>query len=299
VTEPIHEAGLEMLRRSGAEVELLYETGRPLEDAAREADAVIVRVWRITRRVLEEGARGRLRLVVKHGTGVDNIDVEAARELGIAVENVPAVHTDAVAEQTIGLMLLLAKRFIFYDSQVRAGNWAIRYSTSTTELRGKTLGIVGVGRIGSTVAKIAGTLGMRVLGFDPYVKAAEGVELTSLENLMRESDFITIHVPLNEETRHMIGRRQLALMNRAAYLVNAARGGVVDEEALVDTLREGRIAGAALDTTEQEPLPLTSPLLQCPNLVLTAHTAAHTQEALRRLSEGSAEKALKALKPSA
>ncbi|MEM2342444.1 MAG: hydroxyacid dehydrogenase [Candidatus Bathyarchaeia archaeon] len=277
ITERIHESGINLLIKNGLSVELLYETGRPLEDAIKEADGIVVRLAKITEPLLRIGKENKLKVIAKHGIGVDNIDIEAAKKLGIRVVYTPGVMANAVAEFTIGSILLLAKNYLRYDSEVRKGNWKIRYFAENKEVRGKTLGIIGYGHIGKKVARLAFCLGMRILIYDPFVKVRDRrYNQVDLDTLLRTSDFITLHAPLTKETYHMISHKEFKLMKRGVYIINTARGGIIDEKALCEAIESGKVAGAVLDTTEQEPIEVNSPILNCKNIVLTAHTAGIT-----------------------
>ncbi len=246
----------------------------------------------VTRRVMEECTN--LKIIARHGIGLDNVDLEAATELGIPVTY--CRHTGeevSVAEHAIALMLACARRLVEADRAVREGRWRARVELVGLELRGKTLGVIGLGAIGREVARIARNgLGMRVLAYDPYAPDEAfrevGAESVGLEELLRESDFVTVHVPLTPETKRMLDAERLKLVKRGAVIVNTARGAVIDEAALCEALREGRIAYAGLDVFEREP-PEGSPLLSLPNVVLTPHVAAFTREALRRMDMANAE----------
>lgn len=215
--------------------------------------------------------------------GVDNVDVKAATERGIMVINAPESTSITVAEHSIGLMLALARKISIADRSVKEGKWE-KNRFMGIELNGKTLGIIGMGRIGSQVVVRTKAFGMDILVYDPYIsrEAAEemGVTVTDLETLLRESDIVTIHVPLTPETRHLISDDEFKLMKETAFIVNCARGGIIDEDALYRALKDGEIAGAALDVFEEEP-PEGSPLLELENVVLTPHIGASTAEAQR------------------
>lgn len=223
-----------------------------------------------------------LKVIGRAGVGVDNIDLAAASERGIAVFNAPGGNTIAAAELTMALMLSLVRRVTEADRSMRKGKWD-RSKFKGVELKGRTLGLVGAGRIGSEVAIRAMAFGMDVIVYDPYLdqeRAEElGVRLVELDEVIESADVITFHVPLNEETRGMINGSVLARMKDDAFLINASRGGVIDEHALFEALEAGTIAGAALDVYEQEPLPSDSPLRKAPRLVHTPHLGASTKEA--------------------
>lgn len=262
-----------------------------LAEVLKDFDAVIITSQhRVSRRVIESSPR--LKVVGKYGSkpGIDNVDLEAATERGIPVVYSGEANADSVAEHTVALILCLLKRVCFLDSFLRRGGWRgtlVAEKNFNRELRGKTVGIVGLGAIGRRVARLLQGFGVRLLGYDPYVapESLAGIEIAvvrSLDDLLRESDVVTIHARLTPETYHMIGERELRLMKPTAYLVNTARGAIVDEKALVRALREGWIAGAALDVFEVEPPPRDHPLLQLENVVVTPHFASCTYEAYER-----------------
>ena len=284
VTEPLHPEALDILKGTGDVVECLYPGERELLDLIHEAEALVVRSrTRVTRQVVEAGQC--LRVIARAGAGVDNIDVEAATRRGILVVNAPGANTIAVAEHTLALILALARRIPEADASLRAGRWE-KERLEGVELMGKVLGLIGLGRIGSAVAQRAQAFGMQVVAYDPFVSVAHAealrVRLASLDEVLRESDFLSVHAPATPQTRRLIGAAELAKMKPTARLVNCARGGIVDEEALARALREGRLAGAALDVFEEEP-PTRSPLLTAPNVILTPHLAGSTEEAQRKV----------------
>lgn len=247
-------------------------------------DAMIVGADRIDDEVLAAG--DSLRVVCKHGTGVDNIDIAAALARGIAVANVPQANVNAVADIVVGALIALARSLAPADASVRRGEWK---RVIGTEVWGKTLGIVGFGAIGQAVARrAAGGFGMKVLAYDPYFNdeaaSSIGVEQRSIDELLTESDFVTVHCPLTADTLGLIGTAQLSKMKRSAYLANLARGGVVDETALASALRDRVISGAALDVYEQEPLPRGHAFLELDNVLLLPHIAAYTREAIDLMS---------------
>ncbi|MFO0965919.1 MAG: phosphoglycerate dehydrogenase [Gemmataceae bacterium] len=221
--------------------------------------------------------------MVRAGVGVDNIDVAAATRRGIIVMNTPGGNTVSTAEQTVTLLMALARHTPFADASLHAGKWE-RNKFVGTQLAGKTLGVIGLGRIGREVARRAAGLDMKVLGFDPFLspdRAAQlGIEATAdLKSLLPRVDFLTVHTPLTPETTGLIGARELAAMKKGARVINCARGGIIDEAALADALKSGHIAGAALDVFVQEPPPADHPLLKMPNVVVTPHLGASTVEA--------------------
>lgn len=280
VTETISQVGLERLRQY-ADVDVQKRLSHEeLRDVIGEYDALIVRSGtKVTPDILAAGER--LRVIGRAGTGVDNIDVDAATREGVAVVNAPTGNSNAVAEQTIALMLALARRVYPAVSSLKAGRWE-KSSLQGVEVRGKTLGLIGLGRIGSLVASKAKALEMRVVTFDPYASeeraASSGASLVSLEELLQTSNFVSIHTPLTPETRGMVGAEELAKLQSSAYVINCARGGIVDEQALKVALEEGQIAGAALDVFVEEPA-VDNDLLKSPRLIATPHLGASTAEA--------------------
>lgn len=251
------------------------------ESALRSADALIVRsATRVTRDMLARAPR--LKAVGRAGVGVDNIDIPAATVKGIAVFNAPGGSTVAAAELTMALLISVARKIPAAEASVRRGEWN-RAAFKGVELRGKTLGLIGAGRIGSEVATRCQAFGMEVVAYDPYLSPTRAdeldVELTGLDEVIERGDFISMHVPLTDETRGICGSHALSKMKPTAFVVNASRGGVVDEAALAKALHNGDIAGAALDVYDDEPLSADSPLRDAPNLVLTPHLGASTAEA--------------------
>jgi len=282
VADPIAEDGVARLRTAG---HVDVATGLPRDELiARigEYDALVVRSeTKVTAEVF--AAAHRLRVVGRAGVGVDNIDLDAATRHGVLVLNAPTGNTLAAAEHAIAMMCALARNVPAADASMRGGRWE-RSKFMGFELRDKTLGLLGLGKIGFEVARIAGQgLQMQVIAHDPLVtpERAEqaGVELVDLDTLVRTSDVLSVHVPLTEQTRGVIDAQRLAQMKPGARLLNVARGGIIDEQALADALRAGHIAGAAVDVFTSEPLPADNPLASAPNTVLTPHLGASTVEA--------------------
>ncbi len=278
------------------EVDAIETSPQQLLDLIGGYEAVIVRGrTKVTADVIAKGTK--LRVIARAGVGVDNIDVAAATKRRIPVVNAPAASTISVAELALAHMLALARHIPQADRSVKAGRWD-KKAFEGTELYGKTLGLVGSGRIGAEVASRARAFGMRVISYDPYLppKVADerGILLTSLEAVLLDADFVSIHAALTDETRHMIGAKQLALMKKSAYLVNCARGEIVDESALAAAVRSREIAGAALDVFEAEP-PSGSPILAVDPVSLTPHLGASTKEAQVRVGETVAGDVLKVL----
>jgi D-3-phosphoglycerate dehydrogenase len=252
--------------------------GPALAAELAQADVLVARRDWVGRATLE--GTPRLRGIVTPGVGVEMVDVAAATDLGIAVANSPG-NSVTVAESTLLLMLALAKRLPMWMDAARSSTEPTR-DRHGIELRGKTLGIVGFGRIGRITAELARAFGMQVLAHDPYVEQAEGVELVSLEDVLRRADFVSLHPLLTAETFHLINAERLALMKPTAFLVNTSRGRVIDEAALVEALRAGRLAGAGLDVFEVEPPARDNPLLGMPNVIGTPHGLSHTDESMLR-----------------
>jgi len=290
VADPLAEDGLERLRRAGEVTVASRLDESELIRRIPDFDALVVRSeTRVTESVIEAGRR--LRVVGRAGVGVDNIDVAAATRKGIVVVNAPRGNIVAAAEHTIALLFSLARWVPQADASVKRGEWT-RSKFVGTEIRGKTLGVVGLGNVGSEVAKRAHGLEMDVIAFDPVVAVERAelfnVALVSLNDLLERADFVTVHVPLVDSNRNLIGRGQLALMKPTARLVNTARGGIVDEKALCEALQSGRIAAAAADVFETEP-PGKNALLTLPNFIATPHIGASTLEAQASVAHDVAE----------
>ncbi|MEM4201788.1 MAG: hydroxyacid dehydrogenase [Candidatus Hadarchaeum sp.] len=282
VTDKIDEEGIRRLREV-ANVDLAIGLKPPelLERIGNYEVLVVRSATKVTKEVIEAGKK--LRIIGRAGAGVDNIDVEAAKARGIKVLNTPEAPSEAVAELVIGLMLSWARRLPQADSSMKQGKW-LKSELMGTELRGKTLGIIGTDKIGQRVGSLAVAFGMKIVAQDcvvyPEFIAKTSCEYTDLETVLKQADYLTIHLPLTPETRHLIGRRELGLMKSTAVLINTSRGEIVDENALVEALTSGKIAGACLDVFSREP-PVDSPLLKLPNVILTPHIGASTHEAQR------------------
>lgn len=292
VTEQIDPAGIALLKAAGHEVtELDMKGGLPVDPAqARDADALLVRIAEVDRALIE--GCPNLKLISKHGVGVDNIDVESARARGVAVTIAPGANSTSVAEHAFAMLMALAKRLPEVCGKYREIGFGAKNCAPGTEITGKTLGVIGCGRIGSRIAKMAhGGFGMRVLAYDPYIaEAPEGVELVAeRDRVFAESDFVTLHPILNAETKNSVGAREFALMKRGAIFINCGRGALVDEQALIDALQSGRLGGAGLDVTAQEPCPPDSPLFALSNVLLTPHYAPATTEAAVAVSRVAAQ----------
>ena len=293
-TGPIHPAAQSMLTDFGNLVVLDDDVDETLFAELADADALIVR-RKLPDDVFDHAPR--LQIAVRHGVGLDFIPVAAATRAGVVVANLPDTNANAVAEHVAGLMLQIARRFGDLEQGLRAGDWGVRHAVGAFELQGRTLGVLGVGRVGRRIAAIAhGGLAMDVVGYDPVpVNVAAHVELCSPAEVFSRADIVTVHTPLNDETRGLVGAELIGKMKPDAWLINAARGEIVDDEALVAALTEKRIAGAALDVFDPEPLPEDSPYRDLDNVILTPHTAGMTRESIRRMSVGSAEELMRVL----
>src|SRR5262245_18728600 len=293
ISDKLETGGLEMLQRAGLELDNRPGLkGDELREAIRAADGMIVRSGtKVTADLLQEP--GKLRAVVRAGVGVDNIDVAAATRKGIVVMNTPGGNTVSTAEQTITLLMALARHTPAADASIRQGKWE-RNKFVGTQLAGKTLGVVGLGRVGREVARRAAGLDMKVLGYDPFLatdRAAQlGIEaLPDLDTMLPRVDFLTVHTPLTAETTDLLGSRELGLMKKGARIINCARGGIINENALAEALKSGHLAGAALDVFVEEPPPAEHPVLKLPNVVLTPHLGASTVEAQTSVAREAAQ----------
>ena len=302
VPEPIAACGMALLEAACDCVAPWAEGRVPTDAEAREmlhgADAVIVRLFEMGAADLERCPR--LKVIAKHGVGVDNIDCDAATARGIPVVFTPKANANSVAEHTVGLMLALARNVVPASVALREGRFADRSQFIGVELAGRTMGIVGLGRIGSRVAEIAATgLAMQVCGYDPYVApgaySGPAERLASLDELLAAADFLTFHVGLTAETRHLLDDRRLARLKPGCRVLNTSRGAVIDERALIRALEEGRISGAALDVFEEEPIAADHPLCRAPNVLLTPHIASSSRESMDRMATDCAQGVLDVL----
>jgi D-3-phosphoglycerate dehydrogenase / 2-oxoglutarate reductase len=278
ILDPLHPAGVDYAARH-------FETVRwddpRVTHWPEEADALMVRMTVLTATDLARAKK--LRFISKQGVGYDTVDVAAAKKRGIIVCRTPGVNSDAVAEIALALGLSVARRVTELDRRIRAGEKITRPDVLAVETLGKTVGVVGVGNIGSRVGrKWAAAFDARVIGYDPYVSNFPFEKKSSLEDLLKEADLVTLHVPLNDQTRHLISTKQIALMKKNAILVNTCRGGVVDEAALYAAMKDGHLFGAGLDVWDVEPPPRDHPLLTLPNVIATPHVAGNTFETQER-----------------
>jgi D-3-phosphoglycerate dehydrogenase len=297
VADEISKTGVEMLKAQGYAVDV--RTGLKEDELVKiikDYDVLLVRsATKATKKVIEAG---RLKVIGRAGIGVDNIDVDAATERGVLVMIAPSGNVISTAELTIGLMFSLARKIPQADASTKKGEWK-RKEMKGAQIQGKTLGIVGLGRVGAEVARRAGALGMTVVAFDPLVSPEVGtrlhVRLLPLDRLLADADIVTVHTPLTPQTKDLIGKAEIAKMRKNALLINCARGGVVNEDALYEALAENRIAGAALDVFTNEP-PAGSKLLTLQNVILTPHLGATTMEAQEEVGSEIAEQVIAYLK---
>ena len=297
VPDTINPAGPEILQQAA---EVIYEAekpGKPLRDFITEAHAIIVRLGKIDRELLEQAKN--LMIIAKHGVGYDNIDVVAATEKKVVVINTPLDNGESVAEHNLGLMLSINKKIALADRSIRLGRPKSREELVGVELKDKTLGLIGMGHIGSTLAhQCQSAFNMKTTAYDPYVSREKADQLgvakiEKLDDVLRGADYVVICVPLTKETANLIGVRELGLMKPDAFLVNSSRGGIVDEAALYDALVKGEIGGAALDVFLKEPPPSDHPLFRLDNFIGTPHIAGGTVEAMRRMATTCAEEILR------
>jgi len=284
LSQAINPAGMKVLEGKVELVILADTTVETIKKMVIDVEGIILRTnIKVTREIIE--AAPCLKIISRTGAGVDNVDVAAATEKGILVCDTPGVNSNSVAEQTLAILLGLAKQLKIMDKAVGEGNWKIRNAGKAVDVEGKTLGLIGIGRIGSLVAyKCRLAFNMKVIAYDPYVKQAEGIELCSnLDQVFKEADFISIHVPYTKETHHLVNAKLLNLMKPDAFLINTSRGALVDEKALIEVLEEGSIAGAGLDVFEKEPPSPDNPLLRFNNVIVTPHSSALSRECVMKV----------------
>lgn len=298
LTEPIHPDGVALLERAATIRYAAAHDEAGLAAALASVDGLILRVkGRVTESLLSRTPR--LKVIARHGVGVDNVDVAAATRRRIPVCVTLGANTDAVAEHAFLLMLAVGKRLLAVNAGVRQGAWEALRGELYTGLTGRTLGIVGMGRVGVRVAELAAAFGMHRLAYDPALSPEEirrrGAEPVALPALLRAADIVSLHAPLTAETRHLMNREAFAQMKPGAILVNTSRGGVIDDHALAEAVRSGRLAGAGIDVTEPEPPNRDNPLLPLDQVLLTPHIAAHTEDSMRRMAVTAAEQVLMVL----
>jgi D-3-phosphoglycerate dehydrogenase len=292
VCDPIADEGVEMMRQAGVEVDV--KTGlapEELESTIGNYDVIVVRsATKVQKPLIEAGKN--LKLIVRAGVGLDNVDVERAQAQGIEVMNTPAASSNAVAELTVGYLLALARQIPQATASMRAGKWEKKRFRGS-EIAGKTLGLVGYGRIGWLVAKKALALGIEVIAYDPYIADPKDLEMefVPLEELLKRADYISLHLPLTDETRNLIDAPQFEMMKDGVCIVNCARGGTINEDALYEAIRSGKVAGAALDVYLEEPA-RNNKLFELDEVIGSPHIGAATVEAQHRVSVEVAEKAI-------
>jgi D-3-phosphoglycerate dehydrogenase len=283
VSDPSSEEGLRILKEiKDFQVDVKTDLKpEALKETIKNYDALIVRsATKVNKDIISAGQK--LKVIGRAGVGLDNVDLEAATQKGIIVMNTPAGNTISTAEHTMSMILALSRNIPQADVSTKKGEWK-RSKFMGVELYNKILGIIGLGRIGAEVAKRASSFGMKVLAYDPYlsreVAESMGIEMVDLKELLKNSDYITVHTPLTDETKHMISTKEFAMMKKGARLINCARGGIIDEQALINAIKEGKVAGAAIDVFEKEPLSADNELLKLDNVITTPHLGASTEEA--------------------
>jgi D-3-phosphoglycerate dehydrogenase / 2-oxoglutarate reductase len=253
-----------------------------------QADGLLNQYAPLTRAVLS--SLPRCKVIAKYGVGVDTVDLQAATDLGIIVTNVPDYCFDEVSDHTISLLLALARKITFFDQKVKSNQWDFRQGMPIHRIRNKTLGLIGCGRIGREVARKMSVFGVRVIAYDPWAADTGGaIAFVDLDTVLKESDFISIHCSLNKSTRHLIGGREFERMQKKPFVINLARGPIVEEKELIRALKEGRISGAGLDVMEKEPPDPDNPLLKMDNVILSPHVAFYSVESIRELKRRAAE----------
>ncbi len=285
--EKVAEEGIELLKELGYEVKIGRGLDKEIliEDLA-DCDAVVIRVAVIDEEVMKSCPK--LKVIAKHGAGYDSIDISAAEKLGIRVVFAPLANSLSVAEHAMALILALAKKLPYMESEYQDDNYAIKNSVLLSEVSGKTLGLIGMGRIASHLSSMAYRgFGMRVVAYDPYIPSDQVIEGVTLvddrDELLRMSDYVSIHIPSTKETKKSIGAREFKLMKNSARLINVARGSILDERELIAALEKGEIAGAGLDVTDPEPASMDNPMFSMDQVILTPHCAASTEEAMVRM----------------
>ncbi len=302
VTQPIHDEGMKLLYDSIEEVvvapdDSIETVGKLLDESV---EGVVVRYNRFPKELIDKAPN--LKVIARHGIGVELIDVKYATKEGIYVVNTPTASTISVAEHTVTLMLALAKNILNADSELRRGNYAIKNKLGCTDLENKTLGIIGAGKIGLEVAKKCKYgFNMNVIAYDPYINIEKAKEIgikvvDTLDELLENADYVSLHVPLTEKTKYMIGVKELKKMKKTAFLINCGRGALVKEDDLIKALENGDIAGAGIDVFEKEPPEKDNPLFKMKQVVVTPHSASLTVESMIKMAVGAAEQVVQVLK---
>lgn len=291
MTQAICDEGMQMLKEQVPDIQIYIADNQDPNnylDQMKDTDAIIVRVAKCDGHAIENSPR--LKVIGRTGVGYDSVDVKKATELGIPVVITPGANSRSVAEHAIAMMVSLSKCLYEYQLEMGKGNWEIRNARKAFEFEGKKVGILGMGAIGREVCKMAHGLGMEVLGYDPFLSRERidslGAEyFENYEELLCKADFVTVHVPLTDETRGMISMKQMKEMKKSAIIINCSRGGIVDEKDLYNALAEGIVGGAGLDVYGQEPVDVNNPLLTLENVVASPHSAAQTQEAVIKMAQ--------------
>lgn len=292
ITQPIHEDGTKLLEK---EVKVIMASGfdeKTLIRESKDCDGILVRTAIISGKVIENALR--LKVIGRHGVGVDNIDLEMATRKGVAVVNAPDSNIDSVAEHVLGMIFALAKNFVKMDKEIRRGGYKLRDKIIGMEIKDKIAGIIGLGNTGMAVAKKLKALDVKIIAYDPYVKPSDimysGINLvSSLNKIYSDSDIVTVHVPLTENTLGMIGKEEFKKIKKSAFFINTSRGQIIDEIALYEALKSGDIKGAALDVFTKEPPQEDNPLFELENIILSPHNAALTEEAMIKMATHSAQ----------
>ncbi|MFQ5996146.1 MAG: C-terminal binding protein [Dehalococcoidales bacterium] len=296
---PMVEEAKELAKLNVELVDADCATEDEIIERAKDADAILVVSAKITRRVME--ALTKCKVIVRYGIGYDTVDVAAATDNGILVVNIPDFCFEEVSNHAIALLLVCAKKLVFLNNGVKQGGWieCKRAQAPMGSIYGQTLGLIGCGNIGRMTARKARCFDLRILGYDPYVNKSlakeHGITLVSLPELLKESDYISVHALLNEETWHLIGEKEFRQMKPSAYFINTSRGSVVDEAALIKALQERWIAGAGLDVFEKEPIDPDNPLLKMDNVVVLPHSASYSDVAFKRLRTSVGQEAARVL----
>ncbi|MBQ9404460.1 MAG: hydroxyacid dehydrogenase [Synergistaceae bacterium] len=290
MTQSVCPEGIDALKNSGL-FDTIYDANNPdpnnYLDQMADADALIVRVASCNANAIENSPK--LKVIGKTGVGYDAIDVKKAAEKGIPVVITPGANNRSVAEHAVALMFALSKNLVEGDSATRNGNWEIRGAHKAFELENKTVGVIGLGAIGRETAKICQSIGMKLAGYDPFlsqdkIEALGAKYYSDYRELLKDADVVTIHVPLTDQTKDMISAKELASMKKTAIIINCSRGGIINEADLISALKSGIIAGAGTDVFCEEPVKPGYPLLDCPNLIVSPHSAAQTREAVIKMA---------------
>ena len=292
VVQDIHEEGIKLLEKEVKVVMASNINKETLIKESKDCDGILIRTAKLSGEVIKSDKK--LKVIGRHGIGVDNIDVKTATEQGVLVVNAPTAMTDSVAEHVLAMMLALSKNLIKFNYEVRHGGFELRNKIFNTQFKGKTVGIIGLGHIGICLVGKLQSFGVNIMAYDPFVDRnnikKEKLELVDdLNKIYKNADFITVHVPLNNDTRGMIGKEEFKKMKKSAYFINASRGPIVCEEDLYQALKNKEIEGAGIDVYIEEPPAFDNPLFKLDNIILTPHNAAHTKEAMIKMATQAAQ----------